>query len=617
MKKYSLLFCLVWGMVFISNISTVFANGTDPVAPSASAVDAASVSYDKLIVYGSSSCSFTSMLRTFLVEHGVQYTFKDIDIHAGAQNEMWAIVNNASWYGGGSVSLPVVEVNGTAFERPDHTAVLALLGTGNGLVSSEDTGSFVGEVKIGMDEAVEAEINLVRISSIEEFWQICTSNEQGSFSCHGIKPGEYRIVIRRNTSIDDASFLNSFVQSGKIFSITAKETINAGLTIVKDLQIEVDYILPLSYPQELYWGNPTTKEHNYLYLLTSYGTLWGVNTSDSTYDFLFDDSGYMNDLKYSPTKKVVATLSQTNRKMYVVDVNPLSATFHSVLQVIENLPSQPTNLVFNSSGDMAYVGCNGGKSVAVLNLNSGTLAATIGLSGYTQDVVLDEPRNRAYAGVYSGLLVPNNQLAVIDIDPASPTYHTVLKYIPIGNNGSFTQYSMYPYVYSASERGIDRIDVTSDAVETIIHTNTVPPFTISREKSFLYYIDYDDAIRKNYQLKVFDLNLGSIIQEEYLPTGPTYYRISLADDESSVIVSSNTQKVYSFPIKVDGTLDDFNIPGDVNHDDVVDPTDAVLTLQILAGIEPSQPVFKDADVNQDGRIGSEEVIIILRKAAGL
>lgn len=57
-------------------------------------------------------------------------------------------------------------------------------------------------------------------------------------------------------------------------------------------------------------------------------------------------------------------------------------------------------------------------------------------------------------------------------------------------------------------------------------------------------------------------------------------------------------------------------PGDVNHDGVVDLSDAVLTLQILAGIVPSQSVFKDADVNQDGRIGTAEVIYILQKAAG-
>ena len=58
------------------------------------------------------------------------------------------------------------------------------------------------------------------------------------------------------------------------------------------------------------------------------------------------------------------------------------------------------------------------------------------------------------------------------------------------------------------------------------------------------------------------------------------------------------------------------IPGDINHDGVVDLADAVLGLQIMAGTVPDQMVFQDADVNQDDRIGIEEVIYIFQKVAG-
>ncbi|MFZ2633116.1 MAG: right-handed parallel beta-helix repeat-containing protein, partial [Desulfosalsimonadaceae bacterium] len=58
------------------------------------------------------------------------------------------------------------------------------------------------------------------------------------------------------------------------------------------------------------------------------------------------------------------------------------------------------------------------------------------------------------------------------------------------------------------------------------------------------------------------------------------------------------------------------IPGDINHDGKVDLADTVLPLQIMAGIVPAQPVFLDADVNQDDRIGMEEVIYIFQKVAG-
>ncbi|MFZ2631664.1 MAG: right-handed parallel beta-helix repeat-containing protein [Desulfosalsimonadaceae bacterium] len=58
------------------------------------------------------------------------------------------------------------------------------------------------------------------------------------------------------------------------------------------------------------------------------------------------------------------------------------------------------------------------------------------------------------------------------------------------------------------------------------------------------------------------------------------------------------------------------VPGDINHDGVVTLADAVLALQIITGIAPAQPVFQDADVNNDNRIGMEEVVYIFQKVAG-
>ncbi|MFH2122199.1 MAG: RHS repeat-associated core domain-containing protein [Pseudomonadota bacterium] len=564
-------------MLKIIRVWVLVIAGLAVVVPSAWADN---VHYDKIIVYGSSTCYYTSLLQTFLIEHGVQYTYKDIDKHAGALSEMWAVVENASWYGGGSVSTPIVEVNGTAFEQPDPAAVLALLGTGNGIVSSADTGVCVGNVKIGTGEAVKAEIDLVRISSTEEFWQVCSSNTQGDFSCHGLKPGEYRVVVRRNTAIGNKSFLNSFVQAGNIFTLAAGGSVNTGLTTVNDFQIEADAILPFSYVRDVYWGSPGSNAPNYMYVLT-YGDLWSMNTADSSYRNLVNDTGYMNALKYSPAKKIIATLSQSSKKMYVVDADPQSATFHTVLRVVENLPLQPIKIAINSSGDMAYVACNGGQSVAVINLNTGTLITTIALSGFTQDIVLDELHKLAYAGVYSGLLSPAFQLAVIDLDPASPTYRTVLRYVPIVSDGCFQQFVMYPYVYSSSRTGIDRIDVTTNAVSTVIPTNNLPYYAISRKNSCVYFIDYDDTVLKNFQVKVFDLNKAEVIQAAYLSVRPTdaygYYIISLADDESSVVVSNGLQKVYSFPINIDGT---FGPCGGINKPTISDNGDDTYTITV-------------------------------------
>jgi parallel beta-helix repeat protein len=59
------------------------------------------------------------------------------------------------------------------------------------------------------------------------------------------------------------------------------------------------------------------------------------------------------------------------------------------------------------------------------------------------------------------------------------------------------------------------------------------------------------------------------------------------------------------------------VPGDVNHDGVVDLVDTVLSLQVLTGRMPAEPVYADADINNDGRLGMAEAIYAMQKAAGL
>ena len=58
------------------------------------------------------------------------------------------------------------------------------------------------------------------------------------------------------------------------------------------------------------------------------------------------------------------------------------------------------------------------------------------------------------------------------------------------------------------------------------------------------------------------------------------------------------------------------VKGDVNGDGQVDLTDAILCLQVLAGMLPDN-IHLAADVDGDGKIGMAETIYTIRKAAGL
>ena len=57
--------------------------------------------------------------------------------------------------------------------------------------------------------------------------------------------------------------------------------------------------------------------------------------------------------------------------------------------------------------------------------------------------------------------------------------------------------------------------------------------------------------------------------------------------------------------------------GDVNNSGTVDLTDAILVLQVLAGIELSLPLYIEADVNGDSKISLEEAIHALQVISGI
>jgi hypothetical protein len=114
-------------------------------------------------------------------------------------------------------------------------------------------------------------------------------------------------------------------------------------------------------------------------------------------------------------------------------------------------------------------------------------------------------------------------------------------------------------------------------------------------------------------------------KKEGLFRGPQTVNVdlsSIAGLHSNVMLRFRTTAMDYFrweldDIKVMASATLPSIPGDVNQDRVVDLTDAILTLQLLAGTVPLQPVFKDANVNDDSRLGMEEVIYDMRKVAGL
>ena len=80
----------------------------------------------KVIVYGRDSCGITTVTKSELDNEEIPYAYKDIDITENTI-EMWNKVRATSWYQGGGVGLPVVDVRGTVMERPSIEEIKSAL----------------------------------------------------------------------------------------------------------------------------------------------------------------------------------------------------------------------------------------------------------------------------------------------------------------------------------------------------------------------------------------------------------------------------------------------------------------------------------------------------------
>lgn len=113
-------------------------------------------------------------------------------------------------------------------------------------------------------------------------------------------------------------------------------------------------------------------------------------------------------------------------QVMVVDTNPASPTFHTVLATI-TVQSNPWGVAITPDGTRVYVVNIGSNSVSVISTATNTVTATLsGVAGDPQGVAITPDGKRAY--VTSTFYVAK----VIDTDPASPTFHTVIATVTLG-----------------------------------------------------------------------------------------------------------------------------------------------------------------------------------------
>ncbi len=137
----------------------------------------------------------------------------------------------------------------------------------------------------------------------------------------------------------------------------------------------------------------------------------------------------------SPSGTRLYVAGWCSRKVVVVDIDPSSSTYHTVLQQIA-VSGEARMVMFRPSGDYAYVTLDtGGLSVLATSATSpkfNTEIAYISNAGSSNDVhTVDIALDGRFAYVAAGSVNPN-VLYVIDSDPLSPTFNTLVRTFAVG-----------------------------------------------------------------------------------------------------------------------------------------------------------------------------------------
>jgi hypothetical protein len=113
---------------------------------------------------------------------------------------------------------------------------------------------------------------------------------------------------------------------------------------------------------------------------------------------------------------------------------------------------------------------------------------------------------------------------------------------------------------------------------------------------------------------------GTTVQFTLTPTG-NHHLIDVAGTCPGGVLLDNGNGTWQYTT---GQIADnctvianFGFQGDVNLNGIVDLTDIILALQVIAGIVPVDAIGNDADVNGDDKIGMAEAIYVMQKVAGL
>lgn len=385
---------------------------------------------------------------------------------------------------------------------PDDVAGLATLYPEPTRQLSASCGTVRGKITNASGVGLRARIVAYNASKPQPRIVTVNANTDGTYELPGIPPGTYNFFAE--------TYITPFVHA---FTINGVGQVVAAGSVLQNRNI--DPVLP---------GHPRLDGRNTagvavvhpldgnIYIALHYGGFIRVVTP-STGEWITTLLGInVDDMAFTQDGKRLIAVSQTDRELLVIDTEPESPTKHTVISRMSNILPQSVGVAVKGNS-MAYVCCNSGRAVLAVDLTSMTVIATIMTNEYNQDIYLSPDGLRAYFGSYYDGQVKWNE---IDTNPASPTYHTIVRRSSAGDNGA---YDVKPSatgdrVFIGTKDGLDVRRRSDNALLGQIEgrQGSFHPFALTRDGKHIGMLDHDSAELRNNQLLVVDTNTLSVVE---------------------------------------------------------------------------------------------------------
>jgi len=169
----------------------------------------------------------------------------------------------------------------------------------------------------------------------------------------------------------------------------------------------------------------------------------------------------------------------------------------------------------------------------------------------------------------------------------------------------------YAYV-SVGIEGMKIIDISNPASPSLAGSYSAPGVVtdVYVSGSYAYIIDSVFGVNDS-GLKAVDISN---------PAAPVYTKSYKSGSNSDIYVSGNHAYLANYSgrlIVLNLGISDLTSDGDLNKDSEVNLKDAIIGLNISAGMDQFVDVCLENEVNTDGKIGIEEVVYILRTVSGM